>query len=61
MTHKERVLLALGQMPDDCSYEEMIEKIEFLAGVQAGLDALDRGEEVDHEVIKKKFASWASA
>ncbi len=61
MTDKERALLAIGLMADDCTYREMIEKIEFLQGVQAGLDSLDRGEEIDHEVIKKKFASWASA
>ncbi len=61
MSHKERALEAVANLPDDCTLDDIVEKLRFLAAVQAGLDALDRGEKTDHEVVKKKFASWASA
>jgi predicted transcriptional regulator len=61
MSQKERVLHALAMMPDDSSFEDIMEKLRFLAAVQEGLDAVDRGETVDHEVIEKKLASWVSA
>jgi predicted transcriptional regulator len=61
MTHKERALEAIAHLPDDCSLEDILEKVRFLAVVQDGLDALDRGDKISHDEVKKKFASWASA
>jgi predicted transcriptional regulator len=60
MSQKELALEALARLPDDCSLEDMAEKLRFLAGVQAGIDQLDRGLEVDHDEVKKKLASWVS-
>ena len=38
------VLKTLRELPDDCSSDEMSDRIEFLAAVEKGLDQLDRGE-----------------
>ncbi|HET6891547.1 MAG TPA: hypothetical protein VFH31_10625 [Pyrinomonadaceae bacterium] len=58
MTEKELVIKAVRELPDDCSIDEIADRIEFLAAVQKGLDQLDRGEGIPHEEIKKQLASW---
>ena len=58
MTEKEIVLETIRALPDDCSLEEIAERIEFMAAVQKGLDQLDSGEGIPHDEVKKQLASW---
>ena len=58
MTEKEMVLKTVRELPDDCSIDEIADRIEFLAAVHKGLDQLDGGEGIPHEEIKKQLASW---
>lgn len=58
MTEKEIVLQTIRELPDDCSIEEIAERIEFMAAVRKGLDQLDRGEAIPHDEVKKQLASW---
>jgi predicted transcriptional regulator len=58
MTEKEIVLETARTLPDNCSPEEMAERIKFMAAVQKGLDQLDRGEAIPHDKVKKQLASW---
>lgn len=61
MTEKEIVLETIRALPDDCSLQEIVERIEFMAAVQKGLDQLDSGEGVPHEQVKKQLASWLTS
>ena len=58
MTEKEIVLETIRALPDDCSLEEIAERIEFMTAVQKGLDQLDVGSGIPHEEVKKQLASW---
>ena len=58
MTEKEIVLETIRALPDDCSLDDIAERIEFMAAVQKGLDQLDRGDGIPHEEVKKQLASW---
>ena len=58
MTEKEIVLETIRALPDNCTLDEIAERIKFMAGVQKGLDELERGEGIPHEEIKKQLASW---
>jgi predicted transcriptional regulator len=58
MTEKEIVLATIQALPDDCSLEEIAERVEFMAAVQKGLDQLDKGEGIPHEELKRQLASW---
>lgn len=58
MTEKEIVLETIRTLPDDCSREEIANRIEFMAAVQKGLDQLDRGEGIPHNEVKRQMASW---
>ena len=57
MTEKEMVLETIRALPDDCSLEEIAERIEFMAAAQKGLDQLDRGEGIPHDEVKRQLAS----
>ena len=61
MTEKEIVLATIQALPDDCSIDEIAERIEFMAAVRKGLDQLDRGESIPHEEVKKQLASWLTS
>jgi len=58
MSTKELVLDAINELPNDCTLEEIAERVEFLKAIQKGLSQLDRGEGIPHEEIKKQLASW---
>ena len=61
MIEKEIVLETIRALPDDCSLEEISERIEFMAAIQKGLDQLNRGEGIPHDEIKRQLASWLSS
>jgi hypothetical protein len=58
MTQKERVLEAIGELPDDASLDQIADRVDFLAAVQKGVEQLDRGEVIAHEEVKRQLASW---
>lgn len=61
MTEKEIVMQAVRELPDDCSIDDIADRIEFLAAVQKGFDQLDRGDGIPHEEIKRQLASWLTS
>ena len=61
MTEKEIVLETIRALPDNCSLDEIAERIEFMAAVQKGLNQLDNGEGIPHDGVKKQLASWLTS
>ncbi len=59
MAEKEIVIETIRSLPDNCSLDEIAERIEFMAAVRKGLDQLDRGEGIPHEEVKKQLAPEA--
>jgi predicted transcriptional regulator len=60
MSHKETVLEAVRNLPDDCSLERIVEEISILAAIQRGLDAVEQGRTVSHEEARQRFEKWLS-
>ena len=58
MTEKEIVLETIRALPDDCTLDEIAERIRFMAAIQKGLDQLASGEGIPHDEVKKQLASW---
>jgi hypothetical protein len=58
MTQKQLVLEAIKELPEETSIREIVERIEFMAAIQKGLDQLDRGEGIPHEEVKRQLATW---
>ena len=61
MTQKELVLDAINGLPDNASFDEIADRVEFLAGIQKGFDQLDRGEGIAHDEVKRQLASWLTS
>ena len=57
-TAKQNVLEILQTLPDESSYEDIMEKIYFLKKVEAGLKDLQEGRSIPHEEVKKRLAKW---
>jgi predicted transcriptional regulator len=58
ITDKQLALESIQRMSDDASLADIAERVRFLAGVQEGLDAADRGEVISHDEVKRQLANW---
>ena len=55
MTTKDIAIKSIEALPDDASWEDIRERIDFVAGVRKGLRELDEGKGIPHEAVKKQF------
>jgi len=51
-TAKQRAIEALRTLPDHATFEDAIERLVFLAKIEAGLDELDAGKGIPHDEVK---------
>ncbi len=58
MRQKELVLEAIQELPDDVSFDQIADRVEFMAAIQKGIDDIDRGDTIPHAEIKKQLATW---
>jgi predicted transcriptional regulator len=58
MKSKEIALKTIEQLPEDASWEDIQERINFVAGVRKGLRQLDEGKGVPHDKVREEFAEW---
>lgn len=54
-TSRERILEALQDLPDDATVDDAIERLVFLAKIDAGLAELDAGKGIPHEEVKRRL------
>lgn len=47
-----------GEIPDNLSYDELLERLRLLEGIREGLISSSRHDKVSHEDVKKDFRSW---
>ena len=58
MTTKQIAIETIKQLPENTTWEEIQERIRFVAGVRAGLRELDEGKGIPHDQVKQEFAEW---
>ena len=58
MTTKEIALKTIEQLPENVSWEDIQERINFVVGVYKGLRELDEGKGIPHDQVKEEFAEW---
>ncbi|MEW6348146.1 MAG: hypothetical protein AB1646_03735 [Thermodesulfobacteriota bacterium] len=61
MTSKEAALRTIQDLPEDASWEDILERIHFVAGVRRGLRDLDEGKGLAHERVREEFSTWLSS
>ena len=55
-TQKDRILQALETLPPDATFDDAIERLVFLAKIEAGLAELDAGQGIPHDEAKRTQA-----
>jgi hypothetical protein len=58
MTTKEIAIQSIERLPDNTSWDEIRERIDFMVGVRKGLGELDDGKGIPHQRVKEDFAEW---
>lgn len=48
----------IDQLPDTATWTDLAEKARFLAAVESGIEAADRGDFASPERVKAMFRQW---
>ena len=54
-TVREQIMHALEDLPSNATFEDAIERLVFLAKIDAGLAELDAGKGVPHDEAKRRL------
>ena len=57
-TAKQSAIKVIEQLPDEASYEDIMDRLLFMQKVEAGLEDIREGRVVSHEEAKKRLAKW---
>ena len=52
---RDRIIDALRNLQPNCSVDDAIERLVFLAKLEEGLAQLDRGEGIPHDEVKRRL------
>jgi predicted transcriptional regulator len=55
LTVREQIIHALEDLPPEATFEEAIERLVFLAKIDAGLAELDAGKGLPHDEVKRRL------
>lgn len=59
MTSKEIALKTIERLPEDASWEDIQERINFIAAIRKGLRELDEGKGISHDKVRQEFAEYS--
>ena len=54
-TPREQIREAIEKLPPDATFEDAIERLVFLAKIEAGLAELDAGKGIPHDEVKRRL------
>jgi len=60
MNSKQIAIKSIQDLPEEATWEDIQERINFIAGVRKGIQELDEGKGISHEQIKEEFKEWLS-
>jgi hypothetical protein len=58
VTIKEIAIHTIEELPEEASWADIQERINFVAGVRKGLKELDDGKGISHYQVREEFAEW---
>jgi predicted transcriptional regulator len=61
MTIKEAAVKSIQELPEDATWEDIQDRINFVAGVRKGLRELNEGKGISHEQVREEFREWISS
>ncbi len=54
-TTRDRIIEALQDLPPDATFDDAIERLVFLAKIEAGLTEVDTGKGIPHDKVKRRL------
>jgi predicted transcriptional regulator len=48
----------IDELPDSAGWDDLAERARFLAAVERGIEAADRGDFASPELVRAMFARW---
>ena len=61
MTIKEVAVRSIQELPEDATWEDIQERINFVAGVRKGLRELDEGKGILREQVREELRGLAAS
>ncbi len=58
MKTKKIAIQTIEKLGEDATWEDIQDRINFIAGVRKGLGELDQGQGIPHERVREEFAEW---
>ena len=55
-TSREQIIEALQDLPTDATFDDAIERLIFLAKIDAGLAEIDDGRALSHDEVKRRLS-----
>jgi predicted transcriptional regulator len=60
MTTKDIAIKTIQDLPDSATWEDIEERIRFLAAIDKGLADIKAGKVIPHEQVKESLKEWLS-
>jgi hypothetical protein len=57
-TVKQAVIDLIEALPEDASVDNIMAELYFHRKVEEGLEQLDAGQGIDHDIVKQRLAKW---
>ena len=58
MTTKQIAIHSIEELPENATWADIQERINFIAGVRKSLQELDEGKGIPHQAVKEESAQW---
>ena len=55
---KRRLIDALEDLPDDATFDDVVEQLDFVYNIYIGLEQAEKGMLIPHEDVVKHFQRW---
>ncbi len=60
MNSKEIAIKTINELPESATWEDIEERIHFLAAIEKGLSDIKTGRVVPHNEVKESLKEWLS-
>jgi predicted transcriptional regulator len=58
VTKKEIMHRVVDQLPDEADWDEAIDRLMYIKGIERGLADVEVGRTISHEELLKRIESW---
>lgn len=57
-TPKQRTLDLIARLPEDSTYDQILQELALDRMIEAGLDDFAHGRTLSHEEVRREVAAW---